>query len=76
MKALKLLPLFGLLALALTACHDSDKKADNSAPTTTGSADTAPSNQPPNLTRPAAPAAAPATGADPSLTSPNPASKP
>ena len=68
MKPLKLLSLCGLLALSLAACNDNDKKAENSPATTTGSTDTAPSNQPSNLTKPNTPAAAPATGVDPSIT--------
>jgi hypothetical protein len=70
MKALKRISICGLLALSLAACKDSDKKAENTPPTTTGSSDTAPSNQPSNLTKPNAPAAAPATGVDPSMTPP------
>lgn len=62
MKALKLLPLCGLLTLSLAACNDSDKKAENSPSTNTGSIDT---------TKPAAPAAAPATGVAPPTTPPN-----
>ena len=77
MRAYKLLlPVGGLLALGLTACNDSDKKAENSPPTTTGSTDTAPSNQPSSLTKPTAPAAAPATGVDPSITPTNQPLKP
>ena len=67
MKALKLLPLCTLLALGLAACNDSNKKAENSPPSTTGSTDTA---------KPAAPAAAPATGVAPSITPPNQPAKP
>ena len=69
MQALKLLTLCGLLALGLAACNDSSKKAENSSPgpATTGSTDTP---------KPAAPAAAPATGIAPSVTPPNQAAKP
>jgi hypothetical protein len=70
MKALELLSSCGLIALMLAACNNNDKKAENSRPTTTGSTDTAPSGQPSNLTKPNAPAAAPATGVDPSITPP------